>query len=363
MDSYRNYDSVDVTTPGNIVIVSGNNAVGKTNLLESIYCCAVGKSPRINMDKNLIKWGSDHFYVRLTVGKKYRSHTIEIYLDDKNKKKIAVNGLPLTKMGELMGVLNVIYFSPDEMKLIKAAPQERRRFLDISLCQQYPAYFFALSRYNKILAQRNKLLKSGLPRKELMETLPLWDRQMATEGGIIAKYRYDYLVDLGGKAADYNARISAKPDRLRLSYESNVFDPTSDSAEQYFLSRLGAVRERDIDMGSSSVGVQHDDIKISLEDTDLRKFGSQGQQRTAVLAIKLAEIQAITDRTGETPVLLLDDVLSELDEGRVQALMQAIASAQTFITCTEYTVNDRLNTIASSTVNSADGVIRLLNKR
>ena len=344
---YRNYKSVDIRPSGNTVIISGENAVGKTNLLESIYICAVGKSPRISMDKNLIRWGCDHFYVRVTVRKKYRDHTIEIYLDDKNKKKIAVNGIPLTKMGELMGVLNVIYFSPDEMKLIKASPAERRRFMDISLCQQNPSYYFALTRYNKILAQRN-------------ETLPLWDKQMAAEGALIARYRYDYICSLAKSAAEYNARISNGEGALRLGYESDVYSPKTENSENYYMEKLASARAKDIESACSSVGIQHDDIRILLGDTDLRKFGSQGQQRTAVLAIKLAEIDAVCERTGEKPVLLLDDVLSELDEGRVAALLKAVKKAQTFITCTEYTTVGTAKKVGSDVVASINGKIDLL---
>ena len=362
LSDYRNYESVDLRPSGNAVIVSGENAVGKTNLLESIYICAVGKSPRINLDKNLIRWGCDHFYIKITIQKKYRDHTIEVYLDEKNKKKIAVNGLPLTKMGDLMGVLNVIYFSPDELKLVKASPAERRRFMDISLCQQNPSYYYALSRYNKILAQRNKLLKSGLSARELNETLPLWDKQMASEGAIIAKQRYDYICSLATSAADYNDKISNGDGVLRVGYESQVFSVKCESVEQFFLDKLAKARAKDIESACSSVGIQHDDVKIFLGDTDLRKFGSQGQQRTAVLSIKLAEIDAITQRTGEKPVLLLDDVLSELDEGRVKALMRAVKSAQTFITCTEYDVNDESETVGSQTILSTNGKINLLYK-
>lgn len=362
LSDYRNYQSVDLSPRGNTVIVSGNNAVGKTNLLESVYICAVGKSPRSSLDKNLIRWGAERFYVKLTVSKKYRDHTIELYLDDKNKKKIAVDGLPLTKMGELMGVLNVIYFSPDELKLIKAAPAERRRFMDISLCQQNRAYYFALSRYNKILAQRNKLLKSGVSARELNDTLPLWDKQMAAEGALIARYRFDYIRALAERAARYNASIAGSEVPLRVGYESGVFTVKREDIENYFMEKLAAARAKDIETGSSSVGIQHDDVKIFLGDTDLRKFGSQGQQRTAVLSIKLAEIETIAERTGENPVLLLDDVLSELDENRVKALMRAVKNAQTFITCTEYYVDDEAQTVGRGSIESMDGRITLLYK-
>jgi DNA replication and repair protein RecF len=336
--NFRNYKEESIQFSPGLNVLTGKNASGKTNLLEAVYLGAIGKSPRTQQDKEMINWGEEYLYAGIELQGKYRAHKVEIHIDNHSAKRIAIDGLPIKKLGEIMGVLNVVYFSPDELKMIKESPRERRRFMDISLSQQKKKYFYNLQRYNKALDQRNKLLKTARTIEGLKDMLAVWDIQLAAVGAEIISDRLIFLEKLSVHAAREHDRLSSGREELLLRYESDAIEETSDIKKQLML-RYESDIEKDYALRYTSSGPHRDDIKITLNGTDVRKFGSQGQQRSAALSIKMAEISQFEEETGEKPILLLDDVLSELDEGRRVELLNAASGVQTILTCTEFDID------------------------
>lgn len=333
--NFRNYESQSVAFWDKINVFEGKNASGKTNLLEAVYLLGVGKSPRAANDRELIKFGTEQAYIKATVQKKYRTHNIEILITPKGKK-IAIDSLPVRKLTDLVGVLNVVYFSPDELKFIKETPAERRRFLDISLSQQSAAYFRALIRYNRILAQRNKLLKEQRDNRALPQMLSVWDIQLAEYGAMLTARRAEYVQKLNRAANLVHSDISGGREGLQMEYENAVGETEAQDFSAMLLKKYAQSMEKDRALMYTTVGPHRDDLKIALNEVDVRKYGSQGQQRTAALSVKLAELDLFLEETGESPVLLLDDVLSELDKARREKLIERSQSVQTLITCTEF---------------------------
>ena len=336
LTDFRNYTSQTVSLKEGLNVFEGENASGKTNFAESLYCCAIGKSPRTQNDKEMIRWGASAACVNVEVVKQYRNYEIRLVIDQKGKKKLAIDGIPAYKMSEILGILNIVYFSPDELKLIKEGPSERRRFMDISLCQQSKTYLFNLQKYNACLAQRNKLLKSGLGFNSLKQTLFVWDTQLAKHGSYLTRKRYEFAQKLKTYAKNTHMRLSGEKEELGISLESSLIYDELDAIAAQYRAHLEADIQKDIDLSFTSFGCHRDDLKITLNDIDVRKFGSQGQQRSAALSLKFAEIDLFWGEVGERPVLILDDVLSELDEGRSRRLLEMSADLQTIITCTKF---------------------------
>lgn len=339
LKNFRNYEEETILLSDKLNVVIGKNAMGKTNLIESIYCCGIGKSTKTKKYKELIKWGSDYAYIKIIVQKKYREHIIEFSVDSQDKKRVKVDGIPLLKISELLGILNIVFFSPDEMKLIKESPQERRRFMDISLSQQYKSYLHALSKYNEVLAQRNKLLKENYKKDNIEDMLSIWDSQLIDNGVQIIQKRYQFIEKLKEFVKNIHSSITSGTENIELEYESFIKNDTADNMKIEYENKLKESVEKDINLQYTLYGPHRDDINIKINNIDVRKFGSQGQQRTAALSLKLAEIELFKDETKESPVLLLDDVLSELDESRRNMLMKFSASLQTIITCTDFDSN------------------------
>lgn len=336
LTDFRNYASQTVTLDDGLNVFEGENASGKTNFAESLYCCALGKSPRTQNDKEMIRWGADRACVVVEVIKQYRSYEVRLLIDSKGKKRLAIDGIPAYKMSEILGILNIVYFSPDELRLIKDGPAERRRFMDISLCQQSKNYVYNLQKYNAALAQRNKLLKSKLGYESLKQTLFVWDTQLAKHGAYVTRKRYEFAQKLKTYAKKAHSMLSDSKEQLDISLESALeYDDIEAVAEQY-RDCLQANVQKDIDLSFTSFGCHRDDLKITLNDIDVRKFGSQGQQRSAALSLKFAEIDLFDGEVGERPVLILDDVLSELDERRSARLLEMSSDLQTVITCTRF---------------------------
>lgn len=334
LNDFRNYGQQLVEFGDGLNVFYGANASGKTNLLESVFVCSVLKTPRTTKDKEMVRFGAERAQIKLSVEKTFSRHVILIQIDQTGKKKVAVDGLPVQRAGELLGVLGVVFFSPDELKLVKESPSERRRFLDVGLSQQQKSYFSALSRYNKILKQKNNLLKEGRYSSNLDDMLDVWDVGLADYGATIIKKRTDFVNAVSAYSADAHMKLSGGKEELSLSYECGV---TSDSDVRKNLEKaLSESREKDKELGFCTVGPHRDDIKISVNGLDCRKFASQGQQRTVALAMKLGEAAMYKKETGETPVLLLDDVFSELDLNRRAVLLSEASAYQTIITCTEY---------------------------
>lgn len=330
LKDYRNYAQTRVAFCDGINVLCGDNAQGKTNLLEAIYLCSVGRSPRTPRDKELIRKGCDRGRILLSQCDRGGENSVEIVLDRTENKRVAVNGMPLSRLGELMGVVAAVYFSPDEMRIIKDSPGDRRRFMDIALCRMSKAYFYLLARYNKVLSQRNRLLKSG---RVTDDVLDVWDAQLASQGAKIAKTRRNYIERLDAFAREAHDYLTDGNETLCLQYEG-IAGVTEQEIENNFTDQLKRNRERDKMLCFTSCGVQKDDIAVMMGDTDVRAYGSQGQQRTAALAFKLAETEMHKSMSGEYPVLLLDDVLSELDPKRQNKLIERSKRYQTVITCT-----------------------------
>lgn len=325
---FRNYSFETVRLADKINFIVGKNAQGKTNLIEAVCLCSVGKSARTPRDKELIRQGKTRARVSLTAQKSHGADKVEIILDETGKH-ISVNGLPLTRIGELMGVVPTVFFSPDEMRIVKEAPSDRRRFMDIALCQMSKAYFYVLSRYNKALMQRNKLLKSGYATNDALD---VWDMQLSDSGARIIKTRRGFIKNLNEYTRECHEFLTDGAESLSLNYES-IQGEDAEEIKDAYIRQLLSDRERDRARGYTHSGPHKDDIAFKIGDLDIRAFGSQGQQRTAALAVKLAEVELVGQR-GEYPVLLLDDVLSELDLGRQKRLISKIKDHQTIITCT-----------------------------
>ena len=336
--NFRNYTQAEYTFRDGLNVICGPNAIGKTNLMESIFVSAIGRSPRTKNEKDLIRMGDNKAYIHLFLEKKYRDHVINVEIDRSEGKKINVDGAKITRLGELIGLLTVVYFSPDELKMIKDAPQERRRFMDLSLSQQSKPYYLALSKYNALLAQRNKLMKTT-DFTEFSTTAFIWETQMAEAAADIILKRRAFIEKIGIYADQYHQKIAGENEDITLIYESCIEGETREEIKEALIKKLEESHEKDYELGYTTVGVHREDFNITSKGIDLRKYGSQGQQRTAALVIKLAEIEYYYSESGEKPILLLDDVLSELDEKRRTALLEATAGTQTFITCTEFKEN------------------------
>lgn len=330
---YRNASERVVTLAPERNAFVGANARGKTNLLESVYFAGVGKSFRTPRDRELIKNGAPRAFIDVTAEKLGATETVRIVIDREVNKRVAINGLPITRMSELMGVCPVVLFCPDGLKIVKDAPADRRRFMDISLCQISKTYFSALSQYDKVLQSRNKLLKSGGANDN---TLAPWDELLADVGAKIVKSRRGFIDRLTPIASERHNFLSGGKEKLALEYEGAHGDGANE-IKCALLKKFAADRESDMRLKYTHTGPHKDDIKISVDGVDLRAFGSQGQQRTAALAMKLAEMRLLTDVIGTSPVLLLDDVFSELDVGRRKKLLDSLDGFQSIVTATDKT--------------------------
>lgn len=325
--NFRNYRELAISFDKGTNILFGDNAQGKTNILEAAYMSGTTKSHKGSRDKEMIRFGESEAHIRTIVEKQGKEYRIDMHLRQNRSKGIAVNKIPMKKASELFGILNIVFFSPEDLNIIKNGPAERRRFLDAELCQLDKIYLSDLSDYNKILNQRNKLLKDMIYRPELADTLPIWNQQLVETGKRIVKRRRRFVQELSKIVRDIHYRISGEKEEMRLIYEPSV-------PEDLFEAELERFDGRDRKLCLTSVGPHRDDLLFSVRDVDIRKFGSQGQQRTAALSLKLSEIELVKKLIHDTPVLLLDDVLSELDSGRQNYLLNNIYDTQTIITCT-----------------------------
>ena len=327
LKNFRNYDLLDLEFDSTTNIFYGDNAQGKTNILESIYLTGTTKSHRGTKDRDLIKFGQEEAHIETIVEKRGVPFKIDIHLKKNSPKGIAINKVPIKKASELFGIINIVFFSPEDLNIIKNGPAERRRFIDLELAQLDKVYLNDLSNYNRIVNQRNKLLKDIYDKKDLMATLDIWDLQLVNYGNKVIERRKIFIEQMNEIIGSVHEKLTGGKERLQLVYEPGI---KSDNFEE----ALRKNRERDLRMKSSSVGPHRDDICFLCGDLDIRKFGSQGQQRTAALSLKLSEIELVKRITKDTPVLLLDDVLSELDSNRQNYLLNSIGDIQTIITCT-----------------------------
>ena len=327
--NYRNYKSLNITLGKNVNVFMGDNAQGKTNILEAIYYCAFAKSHRTSKDRELINWNSDSAYVSLLVGKDRLDKNIDINILKDGKKAIKINKIKVSKIGELFGNFNVVMFSPEDLKIIKDSPGVRRKFIDMELCQLNSKYYYNLVQYNKVLNERNVVLKN---RKLDSEILDIYDIQLANFGYHIIIERLKYINKLNFYGKDIHKDISSGKENVEFKYISTIKD--LEDIENSFYELLRRNRKKDIEKGTTSIGPHRDDFIVLINDVDTKSFGSQGQQRSAVLTIKFSSLKIIKEMTSEYPVLLLDDVLSELDFNRKRYILSTIGEIQTIITCT-----------------------------
>ncbi len=329
LNNYRNYTALKLGLSPGLNVFTGANAQGKTNLLEAIYFCSIGRSMRTPRDRELILWEQERARIKVDAVNRGGKSKVEIVLDKRQNKSVIINGATASRLGELMGVVTTVLFSPDEIAIIKESPSDRRRFMDIAICQLSRAYFYLLQRYNKTLAQRNKLLKGNAG----SDTLDVWDVQLASVGAKVIKTRRGFIARIEELTKNAHSYLTDGKENITLLYET-IDGETESEIYDSFLAELKRSRERDLIHGFTHIGAQTDDLAVLIDGVDVRKFGSQGQQRTAALSLKLAQLELFAAETGEYPVLLLDDVFSELDERRQRKLVEKLEKHQTVVTCT-----------------------------
>lgn len=348
--NFRNYDEQSLTFSGLLNILTGPNAQGKTNLLEALILLGTGRSARATRDHELIRWGADAARVVASVERMYGSVRLELHLQAGSAKRFFVNGQPVRRLRDLFGHLNVVAFTPDDLQLVKGSPTQRRQFLDYEIAQVSPAYRDRLARYHRVLRQRNAVLRQIAERKASVGELRPWDEQLIEYGVPIVCKRAEMVAALSEWASEIHGKITQGAERLQIVYdpffvraalskgggagvEARDRWQEADYVRQRFEEELRAATTVERIRGTSMVGPQRDDLHFEIDGNDVRTYGSQGQQRTTVLSCKLAEIAYMEAEVGEPPILLLDDVMSELDASRRAFLVETVQDrVQTWIT-------------------------------
>ena len=325
--NFRNYEKLSLTLDPGINIFYGANAQGKTNILEAVYLAGTSKSHRGTRDRDMIRMGESEAHIRMHVDKNDSDYRIDMHLRKNKSKGIAIGGVPIRRAGELFGIVNIVFFSPEDLNIIKNGPSERRRLVDRILCEIDRIYMSDLTQYGKCLNQRNRLLHDLYFNPSLESELPVWDEQLMNYGCRIIAKREEFVRMLENIASEIHTELTGEKERLTLVYEPNV-------TVKEFADKVARSRDADRKIKSTTVGPHRDDVCIKVNDMDLRLYGSQGQQRTTAISLKLSEIRIIEERIRNKPVLLLDDVLSELDRDRQNYLLGNIRDIQTLITCT-----------------------------
>lgn len=327
LKNFRNYDLLNLDFDRETNIFYGDNAQGKTNILEAIYLSGTTKSHRGSKDRDMIRFEQEESHIETVVEKNGIKYQIDMHLKKSRPKGVAINKIPIKKASELFGIVNIVFFSPEDLNIIKNGPGERRRFIDLELSQLDKIYLSNLSNYNHIVNQRNHLLKDIGYQSNAMETLEIWDLQLVRYGSAIIERRKKFVDEINEIVSNIHKKLTGQTEEIKLIYEPSIGEMSLEQA-------LARNRERDIRIKSTTVGPHRDDICFMVGDLDIRRFGSQGQQRTAALSLKLSEIELVKKVIHDTPILLLDDVLSELDKHRQNYLLDSIHDIQTLITCT-----------------------------
>lgn len=325
--NFRNYEREVFEFHEGTNVLYGDNAQGKTNVLEAIFVGGTTKSHRGSRDLEMIREGQKECHLRYLIEKRNRTFKVEIHMRRGNSKGIAIDGLPIKSSNELLGLSNIVFFSPEDLSIIKDGPEERRRFIDMEMCQLNKAYLFYLTQYKKVLKQRNTLLKQIQENRSLKETLEIWNMQLVEHGKKIIELREEFVTLICEMMKKKHKSLTGGREEVEVRYKPNC-------AVQDFENQLFLAEDRDIYQGTTTVGPHRDDMIFIAEGKDLRKYGSQGQKRTAALSLKMAEIEIVENTIGEKPILLLDDVLSELDRSRQNYLLENIKGIQSIITCT-----------------------------
>lgn len=352
--SFRNYDYQIVDFPMQITLVSGTNGQGKTNLVESVVVAATTKSPRTSNMSELVKDGAAETLVEILLDRKFGQMNLSFTINAKGEKKFFINSNPVSKMSDVFGNLVVVYFSPDDLKIVSASPDKRRDFMDTDISELSGSYYNLIQRYNKVLLQRNKLLKTERDRALLLAQIGVWDEQLAQIASLIIKTRKSFIEKLKVPAKEALKYISSSKDDLEIEYVG-VKGTSAEEIKEELLKSLKFNLERDIELGYTSVGPHRDDIYFGLNGKDARNFASQGQQRSIVLALKFAELEIFEKELGEEPILVLDDVFSELDTTRQRRLYEKVSKYQTIITGTQFKFKPVSN---YETIRVKEGVVK-----
>ncbi|MFD3155346.1 DNA replication/repair protein RecF [Haloimpatiens sp. FM7330] len=328
LSRFRNYENLNIEFGNNVNVLVGDNAQGKTNILESIYYCSLGKSHRTSRDKELIKWNGKDAYISLFVCKQRLNKKIDIKIFKEGKKGVNVNSIKISKISDLIGIFNVVMFSPEDLNIIKGSPSSRRKFLDIELCKLNKRYYYNLAQYKKVLSERNAFLKRIRKANDMLE---VYDLQLSKFGALIIQERVKYINMLNREGNIIHNNITSQKENIKFDYMSSVKNLNNIEEALFYL--IKSHRKTDIEKNNTSIGPHRDDFSVRINGVDARNYGSQGQQRTSVLTIKFASLHIVKELTGEFPVLLLDDVLSELDTRRQKYILNSIKNVQTIITC------------------------------
>ena len=347
LNHFRNYEQLELQLNPNINIFYGDNAQGKTNILEAIFLGSFGKSFRTNKEKEMIQFKEEKAFVEIVYQKKDRDGKIKIELG--NKKQISVNGIKLKKLSELLGNINIVIFTPEDINILKNGPENRRRFLNIMIGQLRPNYVYQLNLYTKTLEQRNNYLRQIKEENKPEEMLEIWDEKLAEYGEKVYLYRKEFVDKIIQKINTIHRGITEEKETLKMLYTSNC-----QNREEY-LNLLKARRKLDIIKGYTTKGIHRDDFTLYINDKEVAIYGSQGQNRTAVLSLKLSELQVVYDEIGEYPILLLDDFMSELDEKRRKNFLNNIQNTQVILTGTD---KIELNAVESNCYQVKKGMIK-----
>ena len=325
--NFRNYEQEKINLENNINVFYGKNAQGKTNIIESIFLTSLGKSYRAKKDIELIRFNQDYCKIEILYHKKDRDGKIKIEI--KNKKNIYLNGIKIKKLSELLGNINIVIFTPEDINILKGGPQERRKFLDIMISQLRPNYMYILNLYNKTLEERNAYLKQIKLEHKDIKFLEIWDQKLAEYGQKIFNYRNEFINKIKNKIIKIHQEITNNSEEIEIIYNSDCENKNK------FLNILEEKKKIDIIKGYTTKGIHRDDFSVLINGKEVNIYGSQGQNRTAMLSLKLSELNVVYDEIGEYPILLLDDFMSELDENRRRNFLENIHETQVIITCTE----------------------------
>ncbi len=336
LQGFRNYTDAEIRPCDGITVFTGNNAQGKTNILEAVYLSCTGRSHRTVHDKEMIRNGCDFARVKVEARRLDGMHDVEIVLSQLGRRKIKVAGNAVSKSGEMLGHITGVLFAPEDLRMVKDGPAERRRFVDMELSQLRPKYYYALQRYQRALKQRGALLKEAVINPSAVSMIDMFDEQLAESGALIMDMRRDFIEKLSRKAGEVHRFVSGGLEKLSVEYCPSVQSVEScDALQNEIYETLRRARNIDLKRMVTSIGPHRDDVRMNLNGMDARAYGSQGQVRTCALSMKLSELQIMTEESGEAPVLMLDDVMSELDPGRRRMLLSMLSGVQTFVTCTD----------------------------
>lgn len=333
--NFRNYKEQQIELSPNMNLFFGENAQGKTNILEAVFLCAIGKSFRAKKEKELINLEEKEAFVEVEYEKSDRSGKIKMILDD--KKSIYVNEVKQSKLSDILGKINMVMFSPDDIEILKSSPAKRRRFLNIMISQLRPHYVHSLNMYQKTLEQRNNYLRQIVNENKPAEMLEIWDESLANYAKEVFEYRNEFIQKIKEKILNIHSQITEGKEELKIKYISDCEDKDT------YREELKKARKSDIERGYTTKGIHRDDIYFFINKKQVNIYGSQGQNRTVILSLKLAELEIIKDETDEYPVLLLDDFMSELDGKRRENFLKNVHNTQILITCTdEFTIREKM---------------------